>query len=46
MDEKIIIYVQHELATSSTVFSECNDYWDATDLYSYIVYCIVIYKTT
>lgn len=34
MDQKIIIYVQNELATSSTVFREYNDCWDTTDLYT------------
>lgn len=34
MDQKIMIYVQNELATSSTIFKECNDCWDSTDLFS------------
>jgi hypothetical protein len=29
-----MVYVQNELATSSTLFKECNDCWDSCDLFS------------
>lgn len=34
MDLKIMVYVQNALATSSTMFQECDNCWDTSDLFS------------